>query len=70
MQPVILMIVSLLFVLSLVYMTFFRPWQLHCGATDEEIERAMPGDDIVGKPSFNATRAVSIKAPPIEPPAP
>ena len=33
------------------------------GATDEEIKRSMPGDNIVSKPSFNATRAVTINAP-------
>jgi len=52
-----------LFVLVLVYLTRLRPWQLRWGATDDEIKRAMPGDDIVGEPSFNATRAVTIQAP-------
>src|SRR5918993_3584293 len=56
-------IASLPIVFVLVYLAFIRPWQLRWGATDEEIQRAMPGDDIVGKPSFNATRAVSINAP-------
>jgi hypothetical protein len=54
---------STLVVLVLVYLKLFRPWQLRWGATDEEIERSMPGDDIVHKPSFNATRAVTIAAP-------
>jgi len=34
------------------------------GATDEEVNRAMPGDDIVSDPSFNATRVVTVNAPP------
>ena len=51
-----------LFVLALVYLTRLRPWQLRWGATDDEIKRAMLGDDIVGQPSFNATRAVTIQA--------
>jgi hypothetical protein len=34
------------------------------GATDEEVRGAMPGDDIVPKISFNATRAITIEAPP------
>lgn len=42
----------------------YRPWALHWGATDEEIARAMPGDDVVAAPTFNATRAVTIDAPP------
>jgi hypothetical protein len=39
------------------------PWQLRWGATDAEVKRSMPGDEIVSKPSFNATRAVTIHAP-------
>jgi hypothetical protein len=41
-----------------------RPWQLRWGATDEEVRRAMPGDEIVACPTFNATRAVTVAAPP------
>jgi len=63
MQPDILVIAPLLFVLAVFYLAIFRPWQLRWGATDEEVERAMPGDNIVDKPSFNATRAVTINAP-------
>lgn len=49
--------------LVLVYRILVRPWQLRWGATDAEVKRSMPGDDLVGQPTFNATRAVSIKAP-------
>jgi hypothetical protein len=56
-------VIASLFVLLLGYLALFRPWQLRWGATAEEINRAMPGDDIVGQPSFNATRAVTINAP-------
>jgi hypothetical protein len=34
------------------------------GATDAEVAGAMPGDEIVPKASFDATRAISIDAPP------
>ncbi|MDQ3855589.1 MAG: SRPBCC family protein [Chloroflexota bacterium] len=44
------------------YLRFFRPWQLRWGATDEEVARPMPGDEIVQRPSFNATRAVTVHA--------
>ena len=47
-----------------VYLRFIRPWQLRWGATDEEVARAMPGDDVVKHPTFNATRAVTIQARP------
>ena len=41
-----------------------RRWQLTWGATTEEIERALPGDELVPRPTFNATRAISIGVPP------
>jgi hypothetical protein len=41
-----------------------RPWQLHWGATPEEVSRALPGDDLVLRPTFNATRAITVSAPP------
>jgi hypothetical protein len=63
MQPFTFVIAFLLFGLMLGYLALLRPWQLRWGATDDEIKRAMPGDDIVGQPSFNATRAVTINAP-------
>lgn len=61
MQPFTFVIASILFVFVLLYFTFFRPWQLRWGATDDEIKCPMSGDDIVQKPHFVATRAVSIK---------
>lgn len=41
-----------------------RPWQLTWGATEDEVARPMPGDDLVPAPPFVATRAVAIAAPP------
>ena len=46
------------------YVKIGRPWQLTWGATREEVCRPLPGDDLVPRPTFNATRAVSIDAPP------
>jgi len=63
MQPSTITISISLIILVFVYLVFFRPWQLRWGATDAEIKRSMPGDEIIGKPSFNATRAVTIHAP-------
>jgi hypothetical protein len=48
----------------LVYLRFFRPWQLRWGATADEVMRALPGDDLVADPTFNATRAITIAAEP------
>lgn len=50
----------------LAYFGLIRPWHLRWGATDEEVERSMPGDDVVEDPTFNATRAVTIEARPEE----
>lgn len=47
-----------------VYIFVFRPRQLRWGATDEEVAREMPGDEIVARPVFNATRAVTVNARP------
>ena len=49
-----------------VYLRFIRPWQLLWSATDEEVARTMPGDDVVKHPTFNATRAVTIQTRPEE----
>jgi hypothetical protein len=42
----------------------YRRWHLRWGATDEEVRAPMPGDEIVSKASFNATRSITIDAPP------
>jgi hypothetical protein len=52
-----------LFIPMIFYFSIFRSWRLRRGSTDEDVKRSMPGDNIVDKPSFNATRAVTINAP-------
>jgi hypothetical protein len=47
-----------------VYLGIVRPRQLRWGATVEEAARPMPGDDLVDRPTFNATRAATIAAGP------
>lgn len=42
----------------------FRHWHMRSGATDAEVQSRMAGDELVHEASFNATRAVNIKAPP------
>ena len=41
-----------------------RPWHLHWGATDAEVASTMPGDDLLHHAQFEATRAITIAAPP------
>ena len=51
-------------VLPWLYLAFLRPWHLRWGATGDEARRAMEGDEIVPHPLLEATRAVTIDAPP------
>jgi hypothetical protein len=52
--------------LLVVYLFIVRPKQMIWGATKEEVSQPLIGDDIVKKPHFVATRAVTINAPPSE----
>lgn len=40
-----------------------RPWFLNWGATDEEIARHWPGDELAAEAASTATRAITIHAP-------
>jgi hypothetical protein len=44
------------------YMGVFRPWHQHWGATNAEIARSIPGDDLVADPQEVTTRAITIQA--------
>ena len=55
---------AIVFVIIIIYLFLYRTWQVRWGATDEEVNRTMPGDVIVFDPSFNATRVVTVNAPP------
>jgi hypothetical protein len=46
------------------YAKLVRPWALRWGATQEEAARALPGDGLVSKADYVATRAITIDAPP------
>ena len=45
------------------YRLWIQPWQHRWGATDEEVGRAMPGDDLIPG-AASTTRAITIAAPP------
>jgi hypothetical protein len=45
------------------YAFLIRPWHLTWGATNEELKKALPGDDLVQDPKLNATHAITIDAP-------
>ncbi len=44
------------------YILVVLPWQHRWGATDEEVLRTLPGDDLVPHPDLQWTRAITIKA--------
>lgn len=60
-RPLLLLAVP---IAGLVYARYVRPWQLTWGATPAEVARSLPSDQLVKRPTFNATRAISIDAPP------
>jgi hypothetical protein len=51
-------------VVAVAFFGFYRPWHLRWGATGQELARTMPGDEIVKRPIFDATRVVTINARP------
>lgn len=48
------------------YLMLCRPYQLHWGSTNAEIERPMAGDELSPNPSFLATRAITVEGGPEE----
>jgi hypothetical protein len=48
---------------ALAYALRVRPWLLAWGATDDELEKSLPGDDLVSDPGNESTRAITIEAP-------
>ncbi len=48
------------------YTFVLRPWHLRWGATQEEVRRPMPGDELVRRPFYVSNRAITIRARPEE----
>jgi hypothetical protein len=44
------------------YVFTVRPWQLRWGATNEELDATLAGDDLIANPDLVATRAVTVHA--------
>ena len=59
-------ITTLVAIMGGVYLRLYRPWHSRWGATDEEVALAMPGDELLDQPTFNVTRAITIRARPEE----
>lgn len=48
------------------YALLVRPWHLKWGATDDEAQQPLPGDELLPEPKLNATHAISIQARPAD----
>lgn len=57
---------GLVVIMLTAYLMLARPYQMHWGAAQEEIARSMPGDELDTRPTFLATRAITIKGTPQE----
>ena len=53
---------GIILILLITYIFIIRPWHLKWGATKKEVKLTLPGDEVVKKPDFNATRGISISA--------
>jgi hypothetical protein len=62
----LLAVMALPFLLYSIYLLAIRPAAVRWGATQEEVARPMPGDDLVLSPSFCATRGITIHSRPEE----
>ncbi len=51
-------------VVAAAYPLVVRPWHLRWGASDAEVSATLPGDDIVPRPVYQYTRAITVDAPP------
>jgi hypothetical protein len=45
------------------YLLAVRPWLRRWGATDDELARALPGDELVPDPAIDSTWSVTVEAP-------
>jgi hypothetical protein len=44
----------------------YRSWHLRWGATEAEVDATMPGDELLPRPAYDATRAIDIDAAPAD----
>ncbi len=56
-------VVNLVGGFTTLYLMVIRPWHLKWGATEDEANRLLPGDELVPEAKINATHAITINAP-------
>jgi hypothetical protein len=60
----LILAVGIAFVIFAIYASAIGPWQRRWGATDEDVDMPMPGDDLLGPGAASTTRAVTVAARP------
>ncbi len=66
MLRILLIILGVILVLGLLFWFVVLPWSHRRGATDEEVEGQLPGDELVPEPRTGYTQAITINAPAAE----
>ena len=61
-----LLVLVFLLLVFLIYIIVIRPNHLRWGASTDEVNLNLPGDEMVNKPDFNATRGITIESTPEE----
>jgi hypothetical protein len=59
----VLLLIGALGIVLTTFLTYVRPWYLRWGASDAELTRSLPGDDIIPDATAQQTRAITIQAP-------
>jgi hypothetical protein len=54
--------VSAIGIAAATYILFARPWHLRWGASAQECDASLPGDDLIVRPDLTATRAITVRA--------
>ena len=59
----VLILLGALAALTGLYIFAFHPWMVRMGASETEVNRRLPGDEIIATPQMSSTRAITIRAP-------
>jgi len=64
--PAVMPVLAVVLALVLLYLFLERPWLKRWGATDEDVRRCLPGDDLVPRLDRTTTRSIRIPCPPAQ----
>ena len=66
MMKVLSVVLAVILTAVLAFWFIVLPWSHRRGATDEEVQRSLPGDELVPNPKVGYTQAITINAPAAE----